>query len=222
MKKASKTNNHEPITITPDAIDHRESLRGLFLDNYPALSSEAHSALSTDDHDKLMLTLEESLHEYRGPLKQAHFFKWAVRFIQRETKFYLKGRVSPRFTQAAWSFTERVLRENRAYAQDAIRQALFGATKDCAIDVDDLYGELHIVTFRFAPTLAKPGTAALKSRIYRLARRHVLSYHTRNRNLRHAVLEKHLARGGRIYCEILSDAELAAIRAEETENRKAA
>jgi len=139
-----------------------------------------------------------------------------------QTKFYRKGEVSPRFTQAAWAFTERVLRENRAYAQSAIRHALFGATKDCAVDVEDVFGELHIVTFRFAPVLAKQGTAKLASRVYRLAQRHTLSYHTRNRNLRHAAVEKHLRLGGTIHCEFLSDAELAAMRAAETEDRAAA
>jgi len=63
--------------------------------------------------------------------------------------------------------------------------------------------------------LLEPGTAKLPVRLFALARRHTLDYYTKKARRRLNAVERRLSHGSFNLPEVLSEMELASMRAEE-------
>lgn len=155
---------------TPERIHTIQNL-------FTAASSTLSKALQDDymdllvpDRDRILERVEASLDSYGGELTAAEFNEWACNFVRGETKNH--------------RFLNEVLAEHTRIIFAGIRSALGGSSEDLSVEQCDLFNEVVMLAFKMAPALSKPGPAKLSSRLYALARLHVLSYHTTKRNNR--------------------------------------
>ncbi len=207
-QSADLADTMQPNPVTDDrqnklsslAFEHYETITGAPYETYPGLNF--------GDHDRIVGTLSASLQSYSGPLKKDPFLAWAVALVQTEAQRY--------------RMLDKARGEHRSVIRAAISRALYGATEDCAVDVDDVFNEVLLLVFTLGPELAKPGSAKLSSRLFALARRHTYGYFTKKRNERHALITERVAEFGTLPgFECLSDEEIAAMNASE-ENYAAA
>lgn len=157
-----------------------------FVEFYPQLSEAAytaHPALLAWDCDKILDDLARRVPACRCRSRDT-FLRWCRGFVRRRAQQIRD--------------LEALLTEYRRVIYSAILKANNSKSEDCAIDADDVFSEVAALLCNKMDDLQKEGIAKLSTRLYGLARRHTLSYHTTKRNRRLKLTTEHYASGGEI------------------------
>lgn len=182
---------------------HTPTLHGFISTNYASLTAvcyEAYPELLVFDADRILTFLAASTSRYGGPLGNEHaFMRWATRFVTKEAQRY--------------EITSRILREHRRTLFAAIHTSLWKSSTEASVCPEDLSNEISMVIHNRAHSLNEKGTARLPTRLIGLVKRHVQFYNSRCSRRRKAV-QQHLLSGESLSCEVLSDVELAFMRAD--------
>ncbi len=207
MAHTEKLNNdpHPAADAGGDSVrDRQKVLEQLFISAWSDLQASAYVAypnLMVFDCDQILSTVADRLQHYDEEVSSTAFLKWAGELVMREAKRF--------------RLTSEILTEHESMIRSAIRRAMLSAAVDAAVDENDLFAEVAMLIFEKANELNAPGSAKQSSRVFALARRHTLSYHTRKTANRLRILEQRPELLEMSGCETLSKLEIEADRAAE-------
>lgn len=182
--------------------ERTNQLSNFIITNSQSLKDEAYRAypnLNFLDCEKVIAALAKRLNRYAGPPEQPAFLKWAIRFVSKETQRY--------------RILAEILAEHSPLIHKAIHECLWTSAEDLAIEHSDIYWEVIFLIFQRAHSLAKKSKAKLSTRLWSLVKKHIFFYY----NPKRARRLRCMRRKPTIACEHLSEAEIAALQAEETE-----
>jgi DNA-directed RNA polymerase specialized sigma24 family protein len=155
--------------------------------------------------DEAVQGVARHLDEYTGPIESSSFLDWAKPLAKgaaiRLSKFY------------------QIIDEHKGAIRGGIRSALPSRNffDDNFALVEEIFQEVAMLVMKYLDSLTEPSTAKLSVRLYGLARRHCLDYYVKKSRRRLKAVQRRLAQGGFDLPEVLSDLELASIRADEHE-----
>ena len=195
-----------------EAADRKSAVEALYVKNFGEMRDTAlnHTNLFFSDAERIAEGVARHLHRYKGPLEDIPFQKWANRTVERAAKRLSK------FYQ--------LLDENSWAIRAGIRSALRCGTRspnlyedDQAI-IEDLFNEVCFLVFQRLDGFLKPGTAKTSTCLHALASQHAY-YHVKKQRIRHEAVRRRIesGRGFVDLPEVLSDAEVAALKAAEAE-----
>jgi hypothetical protein len=189
----------------------------IFYNNLAALEGMAFYAnpqLTHEDAKSIMRRLRKRMGQYID--RPDRFLGWARRFVKNEARLSKNQAIRAKLFEAIYADSRC-----RGAIMNGVREGLTGATIDAAIEDQDVYNEVLLRVFVMAGKLSKPSsTANLRTRLRGLARRHALSYFTLKRNRRRKSMAEHIASGGGLGCEFLTEEELASMRADDESDGK--
>jgi hypothetical protein len=194
------TPQRQTIAAPPATL---EQLSQKYIEIYPQLSAavfEAEPSLSFIDSERITRMAAPTGAD--KPLTLEAFEKRATKLVVKEAHR----------TAAFYN----LIAEHGSLIKSAIRRTLFQSGYiEHSIEIEDVFQEVSLLLYQYTDALLKPGTAKLSTRIYELARLHVLGYHVeKGRNRLRIVEARMYERGGFCGPETLSRMELASMRAE--------
>jgi DNA-directed RNA polymerase specialized sigma24 family protein len=203
----------DDVSVRPaEAADRKSAVEALYVKNFGELRDIAlnHRNLLFADAERIAEGVARRLHQYKGPLEDVAFQEWATRVIERAaerlSKFY------------------QLIEKNGWAIRAGIRSALHCGTRspnlhdDDRAVTDDLFNEVCYLVFQRLDGFLKPGPAKVSTCLYALASRHTY-YHVKKQRIRHEAVRRRIEsdRGFVDLPEVLSDAEVAALKAAEAE-----
>ncbi len=201
--ECSRSEAGSDVKTTLTDRSHTTTLHGFISTNYASLTAvcyEAYPELLVFDADRILTFLAASTSRYGGPLGNEHaFMRWATRFVTKEAQRY--------------EITSRILREHRRTLFAAIHTSLWKSSTEASVCPEDLFNEISMLVHDRAHSLDGKGTARLPTRLTGLVKRHV-QFHNSRCSRRRKALQRHLLSGESLGCEVLSDLELASMRAD--------
>lgn len=193
----------------------QRKIKQIFFNNLGALEGaalDAYPQLRREDVNRIMRHLRKRMEIYVG--RSDRFLKWAIRFVKIEARLVKNERWRNQFFESVYADGRC-----RSAIMNGVREGLAGPTIDAAIEEQDVYNEVLFLVFCMADEMAKSSsTANIRTRLRALAKRHTLDYHTKRRNRKHRTLAKFIDSGGKLGCEFLTVAELASMRADESDD----
>jgi hypothetical protein len=161
--------------------------------------------LLAPDVDNLIQGLAARLAQYDGDLDDEPFLAWAASVIRPAVK-----RIS--------QFYE-VLEKHSGAIRGGIWAALPKSNRfdDNSALVQEASQEIAMLVLTNLDALLEPGPAKLSTRLFSLARRHVLDYYTKKARRRLKAVQRRLSIGDFKLPEVISAQELASMRLDEAE-----
>jgi hypothetical protein len=189
------------IDANNDSSNRLSQLKQFYFNSYNEMEVVAYESYADLDASQCYHVLEALaalLHKYKGPSTDVAFEKWAKRTVVKEAS---------RYKLLALATTEYA-----SLIHKAIHENLWTTAMDCGVGHDDIFNEVLWLIFQKAPALSKKGTAKLSTRLYALTKKHVYLYHNSRNKKRLAAVTRRIEKDGDFSVEVLSDAELAAMK----------
>lgn len=195
----------------PQAERARE-VDALFFRNYGSILDAALSnrQIMVADGYKIAGSIEQHLNQYQGPLNDESFESWAKELAEsaaiKMAKFY------EILETDGWA-----IRAGIASAL-GIKTRKLNQFDDSLAVAEELYSEVALLVFQRLDGFLRPGRAKLSTCLFALAHRHATSYYVVKQARRHDAVRRRLEKGGGFDMpEVLTDAELDFLKAEESQ-----